>query len=81
MKKYLLWIVPSIIFISLTIYLFININNIKKENKELLSSKEKYINLNNEINKYTKLKENIDIINNESVSLNDKIVITTVHLM
>lgn len=35
MKKYFLWLIPAVIFISLTIYLCININSIKKDNRKL----------------------------------------------
>ena len=70
--KYLFLVINILIFTTF-INAFIYYYKEYKLNKELLSNKDKYISLNNDIDKYTKLKEEIDIINNESVSLNDKI--------
>lgn len=42
--------------------------------KELRIYKEEYLNINKKIEEYTKLKNEIDIINGENISLNDKIV-------
>ncbi len=70
--KYLLLVINILIFTTFINALIFNYKEYKL-NKELLSNKDKYISLNNDIDKYTKLKEEIDIINNESVSLNDKV--------
>ena len=70
--KYTLLVINILIFTIFINALLLNYKEYKL-NKELLSSKEKYLSLNNDIDKYIKLKEEIDIINNESVSLNDKI--------
>lgn len=70
--KYL-FLVINILMFTTFINAFIYYYKEYKLNKELLNSKEEYISLNNDIDRYTKLKEEIDIINNESVSLNDKI--------
>lgn len=42
--------------------------------KELRTFKEEYVSINNKIEEYTKLKNEIDIINGENISLNDKII-------
>jgi len=70
--KYVVLVINILIF-TIFINAFIFYYKDYKLNKKLLNSKEKYISLNNDIDKYTKLKEEIDIINNESIDLNDKI--------
>ena len=70
--KYVVLVINILLF-TILINAFIFSYKEYKLNKELLSNKDKYISLNNDIDKYTKLKEEIDIINNENTSLNDKI--------
>ena len=41
--------------------------------KELRTQKKEYLNVNKKIEEYTKLKNEMDIINGENISLNDKI--------
>ena len=71
--KYALLVI-NILIITVFINAFIIHHKEYKLNKELLSSKKEYIKLNEDIDKYSKLKEEVDIINNENISLNDKVV-------
>ncbi len=70
--KYLLLIV-NILVLTVFINAFMLSYKEYKLNKELVNSKKEYQKLINDINKYTELKEEVDIINNENISLNDKI--------
>ena len=72
-KTKYVFLVINILIITVFINGFIFHYKEYKLNKELLNRKKEYLSLNNDIDKYTKLKEEIDIINNENTSLNDKI--------
>lgn len=70
--KYILLIANILIF-TIFINTFIFYNKEYKLNKSLKNSKEEYISLSNDIKKYSKIKEEIDIINGENTSLSDKV--------
>ncbi len=76
MKKKIKYILLVINVIAVTIFInaFIYYYRDYKLNKELTKSKEVYISLKNDIEKYTKLKEEIYIINNEHQDLNNRIL-------
>ena len=73
-KTKYVFLVINILIITVFINVFIFYYKEYKLNKELLNSKEEYLKLNEDIERYTKLKEEVDIINNENINLNDKVV-------
>lgn len=82
MKKYILWIIPITIFISLTIFLCININNIKKENKELYKyfSDNEVLDTSNNIN-LSSLEDRKEELEEEILNKSDDNTITVAQLI
>lgn len=70
--KYIL-LVTNILVITIFINFLIFYYKDLKLNSELTKNKEEYLSLKNDIDKYSKLKEEIDIINGEHQDLNVKI--------